>query len=57
MLKFKVLDRLGYDLTRDTLLLIFPDDIADAIRTVDIERGKKRAERKAVKNGDQEKKK
>lgn len=55
MLKLKVLDRLGYDLTRDTLLLIFPDDIAQAIREHDVARGQKRSTKKADKRGDQEK--
>lgn len=54
MLKIKVLDRFGYDLTRDILIDIFPNDIAEQIRKVDIERGIKRAEHKAMKNDGKE---
>ncbi len=43
MLKFKLLDMLGYDMTRDVLLKLLPDEVANSIHKKDIERGQKRA--------------
>lgn len=38
MLKLKIMGLLGYDLSRDNLIDIFPDDVANAIRDMDIKR-------------------
>lgn len=43
MLKFKLLDMLGYDMTRDVLLKLLPDEVANSIHKKEIERGQKRA--------------
>lgn len=41
-LKFKIADRLGYEMTRDALLELLPDQVANAIRKKDHQRSQRR---------------
>ncbi len=51
--RFAILDMLGYDMTRDVVLLLLPEELRERIKAVEITRGKKRV---AKKNGNQEEK-
>jgi DNA-binding Xre family transcriptional regulator len=44
--RFAILDMLGYDMTRDALLLLLPTELSDKIKASDVKRGKNRAAKK-----------
>lgn len=51
--KLAIIDRLGYDLTRDVIISVLPTDMQQKIMDIEISRGKKAAARKAAKKGEQ----
>lgn len=52
--RFSILDMLGFDMTRDTLLMLLPDELREKITAFEIARGKKRSQKRMAKRGDQE---